>query len=221
MKIEAKNLSKIYIQGDKEIEALKDVTLSIEEGKFTAVIGPSGSGKSTLLRALAALEAPTSGSVIYDGRDIYAMSEGERAALRRRSIGTVYQDYSLLPTLTALENICTPCLMDGKKPDADYVLSLCKTLGIFDRVHHLPGEMSGGEQQRTAVARALVNRPSILFADEPTGNLDKTTAAELLELLLVAKAEYKQTLLMVTHDPDIAAMADVVIRMENGSGYCM
>lgn len=216
MKIQAESLTKIYMQGEKQIYALNDITVSIAENQFTAIVGPSGCGKSTFLRALSALEKPTGGTVTYDGQDIYKLSEKQRAELRRRKIGVVFQDYSLLPTLTALENICTPSLMDGRKPDLEYIAGLAKTLGIEDRLHHIPSEMSGGEQQRVSVARALVNKPAIIFADEPTGNLDKNSARELLELLLLTKKEYSQTLLMVTHDPDIAAHADIVIRMDNG-----
>ena len=216
MKVRAEALTKIYMQGEERIHALNELSVSVAEHRFTAVVGPSGCGKSTLLRALSALEKPTGGTVTYDGEDIYGLSEKKRAELRRRKIGVVFQDYSLLPTMTALENICTPALMDGHKPDLDYILELAKTLGIGDRLHHIPSELSGGEQQRVSVARALSNRPAILFADEPTGNLDKNSARELLELLLLTKREYNQTLLMVTHDPDIAARADLVIRMDNG-----
>lgn len=216
MKIEATSLTKIYIQGEKQIYALNNIDVSIAENKFTAIVGPSGCGKSTFLRVLSALEKPSDGTVLYDNQDIYKLSEKKRAELRRQKIGVVYQDYSLLPTMTALENICTPALMDGKKPDLEYIVGLAKTLGIDDRLHHIPSEMSGGEQQRVSVARALVNKPAIIFADEPTGNLDKNSARELLDLLLLTKKEYNQTLLMVTHDPDIAAHADIVIRMDNG-----
>ena len=216
MKIEATSLTKIYIQGEKQIYALNNIDVSIAENKFTAIVGPSGCGKSTFLRVLSALEKPSDGTVLYDNQDIYKLSEKKRAELRRQRIGVVYQDYSLLPTMTALENICTPALMDGKKPDLEYIVGLAKTLGIDDRLHHIPSEMSGGEQQRVSVARALVNKPAIIFADEPTGNLDKNSARELLDLLLLTKKEYNQTLLMVTHDPDIAAHADIIIRMDNG-----
>jgi len=216
MKITAVSLTKIYIQGEKKIYALNNINVSIAENKFTAIVGTSGCGKSTFLRTLSASEKPSGGTVLYDDQDIYKLSERKRAELRRQKIGVVYQDYSLLPTMTALENICTPALMDGKKPDLDYIAGLAKTLGIDDRLHHIPSEMSGGEQQRVSVARALVNKPAIIFADEPTGNLDKNSAHELLELLLLTKKEYNQTLLMVTHDPDIAAHADIVIRMDNG-----
>ena len=217
MKIQAQSVSKIYIQGEKRIHALDHIDIDIAEHQFTAVVGTSGCGKSTFLRILSAMEAPTEGTVCYDGQDIYRMSDSKRAALRRRNIGFVFQDYSLLPTLTALENICTPALMDGKKPDMQYITALCDTLGILDRLHHLPSEMSGGEQQRVSVARALVNHPAILFADEPTGNLDKHSAGALLDLLLLTKERFQQTLLMVTHDPDIASRADIVIHMDNGT----
>lgn len=216
MKIEATSLTKVYVQGEKQIYALNNINVSIAENKFTAIVGPSGCGKSTFLRTLSALEKPSDGTVLYDDQDIYKLSERKRAELRRQKIGVVYQDYSLLPTMTALENICTPALMDGKKPDLEYIVGLAKTLGIDDRLHHIPSEMSGGEQQRVSVARALINKPVIIFADEPTGNLDKNSAHKLLELLLLTKKEYNQTLLMVTHDPDIAAHADIVIRMDNG-----
>ncbi len=216
MKLCAKDVSRVYLQGDKEILALNEVNLTVPKDCFSVIVGPSGCGKSTLLRTLAALEMPTQGSVFYDDTDVYRLSETKRSAYRRKKIGVVYQDYSLLPTLTALENICTPALMDGRRPDMAYIMHLCRTLGIEDRLHHIPSEMSGGEQQRTAVARALVNQPEILFADEPTGNLDKASAQELLQLLLLTKREFHQTLLMVTHDPEIAACADVQIRMDNG-----
>ena len=216
MKIEAASLTKIYVQGEKQIYALNNINVSIAENKFTAIVGPSGCGKSTFLRTLSALEQPSDGTVLYDNQDIYKLSERKRAELRRQKIGVVYQDYSLLPTMTALENICTPALMDGKKPDLAYIMGLAKTLGIDDRLHHIPSEMSGGEQQRVSVARALVNKPAIIFADEPTGNLDKNSARELLDLLLLTKKKIEQTLLMVTHDPDIAAHADIIIRMDNG-----
>ena len=216
LKITASSLSKVYIQGEKHILALNNISLTMAEGKFTAIVGPSGCGKSTLLRALAAIEEPSEGAVFYDSQDIYKLSDRERAVLRRRKIGIVFQDYSLLPTFTALENICTPALMDNKKPDMKYINGVCETLGISDRFHHIPSEMSGGEQQRVAVARALVNKPAILFADEPTGNLDKSSANALLELLLITQKEYNQTLLMVTHDLDIAARADITIPMDNG-----
>lgn len=216
MKILVKDVNKRYIQGEKEIMALQNINLNIRENCFSVIVGPSGCGKSTLLRILAALDYPTSGDVYYDETNICQISDARRSALRRQKIGMVYQDFGLLPTFTAMENICTPALMDGKKPDMAYIMKICQILGIEHRLHHLPHEMSGGEQQRTAVARALVNKPAIVLADEPTGNLDKTSAQELIALLLQMKQEFHQTLLMVTHDMTIADQADVKICMDNG-----
>ncbi|MBR5221557.1 MAG: ABC transporter ATP-binding protein [Clostridia bacterium] len=216
MKILVKDVNKRYIQGEKEIMALQNINLDIRENCFSVIVGPSGCGKSTLLRILAALDYPTSGDVYYDETNICQISDVRRSALRRQKIGMVYQDFGLLPTFTAMENICTPALMDGKKPDMAYIMKICQILGIEHRLHHLPHEMSGGEQQRTAVARALVNKPAIVLADEPTGNLDKTSAQELIALLMQMKQEFHQTLLMVTHDMTIADQADVKICMDNG-----
>lgn len=216
MKILVKDVNKRYIQGEKEIMALQNINLNIRENCFSVIVGPSGCGKSTLLRILAALDYPTSGDVYYDETNICQISDARRSALRRQKIGMVYQDFGLLPTFTAMENICTPALMDGKKPDMAYIMKICQILGIEHRLHHLPHEMSGGEQQRTAVARALVNKPAIVLADEPTGNLDKTSAQELIALLMQMKQEFHQTLLMVTHDMTIADQADVKICMDNG-----
>ena len=216
MKILVKDVNKRYIQAEKEIMALQNINLDIRENCFSVIVGPSGCGKSTLLRILAALDFPTSGDVYYDETNICQISDARRSAIRRQKIGMVYQDFGLLPTFTAMENICTPALMDGKKPDMAYIMKICQILGIEHRLHHLPHEMSGGEQQRTAVARALVNKPAIVLADEPTGNLDKTSAQELIALLMQMKQEFHQTLLMVTHDMTIADQADVKICMDNG-----
>ena len=217
MLLRAEHLEKIYRQGDARITALRDVSLTLPEHGFTAVVGASGSGKSTLLRTLAALDAPDEGHVWYDNTDLYALSERKRAALRRRKLGIIFQDFGLLPTLTVMENICTPALMDGQKPDIPYLMEVCELLGIRERLHHIPSELSGGEQQRTAAARALCCRPDVLFADEPTGNLDKETARELMRLLSETRAALGQTLFLVTHDPEVAAAADCVLRMDNGS----
>ncbi len=216
MKIQTIELTKVYTQGDKKIYALHNINIEIFQNKFTAITGASGSGKSTLLRAIGALEKPSLGEVLFDDEDIYKFTSAKRAKLRRKKLGFVFQDYGLLPTLTALENIYTPVLMDNQKPDKDYISNLCDTLGISDRIHHIPSEMSGGEQQRVSVARALANRPEIIFADEPTGNLDKKSASDLLELLLLTKEKFNQTLLIVTHDPKIAEYADIILRMDNG-----
>ena len=217
MLLRAEHLEKIYRQGDARITALRDVSLTLPEHGFTAVVGASGSGKSTLLRTLAALDAPDEGHVFYDDTDIYALSERKRAVLRRRKLGIIFQDFGLLPTLTVMENICTPALMDGQKPDIPYLMEVCELLGIRERLHHIPSELSGGEQQRTAAARALCCRPDVLFADEPTGNLDRETARELMRLLLETRAALGQTLFLVTHDPEVAAAADCVLRMDNGT----
>ena len=217
MLLRAEHLEKIYRQGDARVTALRDVSLTLPEHSFTAVVGASGSGKSTLLRTLAALDAPDEGHVWYDDTDLYALSERKRAALRRRKLGIIFQDFGLLPTLTVMENICTPALMDGQKPDIPYLMEVCALLGIRERLHHIPSELSGGEQQRTAAARALCCRPAVLFADEPTGNLDRETARELMRLLLETRAALGQTLFLVTHDPEVAAVADCVLRMDNGT----
>ena len=217
MHLRAEHLEKIYRQGDARIGALQDVSLELPEHCFTAVVGTSGSGKSTLLRTLAALDAPDEGHVYYDDTDIYALSERKRASLRRQKLGIIFQDFGLLPTFTVMENICTPALMDGRKADIPYLLQVCDLLGIRERLHHIPSELSGGEQQRAAAARALCCRPALLFADEPTGNLDQASAKELMRLLLDARRELGQTLFLVTHDEGIAAAADCILRMENGT----
>jgi putative ABC transport system ATP-binding protein len=216
MNICAKNIEKEYMQGESRIIALRETSLEIAQEKFSVIVGPSGSGKSTLLRILGGLLYPTRGEVFYNDVSIYKLSAGKQASLRRKTIGYVFQDYGLLPTLTALENICTPVLMDNKKPDMEHILDLCDTLGIQERVHHIPGEMSGGEQQRVAVARALANNPEILFADEPTGNLDKKTANAMMESILSAQKKYKKTVVMVTHDESLAQKADFVFKLDNG-----
>lgn len=216
MNICARNIEKVYIQGESRIHALQETDLEIIPEKFSVITGPSGSGKSTLLRILGGLLCPTRGEVFYNDVSIYKLSAGRHASLRRKTIGYVFQDYGLLPTLTALENICTPVLMDNKKPDMEHILDLCDTLGIRERIHHIPSEMSGGEQQRTAVARALVNDPEVLFADEPTGNLDKQTAAAMIESILIAQRKYKKTVVMVTHDESLARKADFVFKLDNG-----
>ncbi|HHX54082.1 MAG TPA: ABC transporter ATP-binding protein [Clostridiales bacterium] len=216
MNICAKNIEKEYMQGESRIIALRETSLEIAQEKFSVIVGPSGSGKSTLLRILGGLLYPTRGEVLYNDVSIYKLSAGKQALLRRKTIGYVFQDYGLLPTLTALENICTPVLMDNKKPDMEHILDLCDTLGIQERVHHIPGEMSGGEQQRVAVARALANNPEILFADEPTGNLDKKTANAMMESILSAQKKYKKTVVMVTHDESLAQKADFVFKLDNG-----
>jgi putative ABC transport system ATP-binding protein len=188
----------------------------VEEGEFVAIVGTSGSGKSTLLQLCGGLDVPSGGTVYINGRDIYKLKSEELAEYRRKHIGFILQNYNLIPVFTALENIIMPSLLDGRKLSYPHINELLEILGIADRVHHLPHELSGGQQQRVAVARALINYPSLMLADEPTGNLDKNSAKELMELLLKTKKVQNQTLIMVTHDDNIAAMADKVYRMDDG-----
>ena len=212
---EAKKLTKEYEQGEKRIRAVQNATFSVEEGEFVAIVGTSGSGKSTLLSMLGGLEKPTSGEVLLDGENLYAASDNRLSEIRNRQIGFVFQNYALLPVLTLRENIMIPQLIAGGGSKS-YMEDLFDLLGLRDRLDHLPSEASGGQQQRAAVARALVNQPKILLADEPTGNLDKQSAADLIGLLLKTREKLGQTILLVTHDPDIAAKADRVLCMDGG-----
>lgn len=216
MKIEAKELSKIYGEGESLVTALDRVSLQIMPGDFISITGPSGSGKSTLLHLLSGLDQPTSGRLTYDDKDIYSLSDRERSALRRRSIGFVFQQFHLLPVLTARENILMPLLLDKRQPDEAYLEQLSKLLGIGGRLTHLPHELSGGQQQRVAIARALAARPAIILADEPTGNLDSSTSQDVLGLLKVTARKFEQTIVMITHNEEIAQMADRIIRIEDG-----
>ena len=218
MILEVTNLIKQYKQYDTVITAVDQANFSIETGEFVAIIGASGSGKSTLLHLCAGLIRPNSGSIKIRGNDITQMKPDALARFRGQYIGVIFQKHNLIPQFTALENILVPATIAGK-PEYSYEESLKKlidSLGLGDRLHHLPSELSGGQQQRVAIARALMNRPQILFADEPTGNLDRANAEEVLELLLIARKQYDQTLMMVTHDERIAARADRVFKMDNG-----
>lgn len=214
--LRTEGLSKVYGSKDTQVTALKPTNLVINQGEFTAIIGPSGSGKSTLLHLLAALDRPSSGQVFVNDKNIYAMNENELSAFRRRNIGFIFQAFNLIPILSVEENIKLPLLMDGKKVDKDYIKEIMKTLDIEDRAKHLPGEISGGQQQRTSIARALANKPSIIFADEPTGNLDSKNSNEVLDLLTMSIKKYNQTLVMITHDKQIADRADRVITLLDG-----
>ena len=214
--LECDNLTKVYHQGENIISAAKTCNFTVEEGEFVAIVGTSGSGKSTLLQLCGGLDVPSGGTVYINGRDIYKLKSEELAEYRRKHIGFIFQNYNLIPVFTALENIIMPSLLDGRKLSYPHINELLEILGIADRIHHLPHELSGGQQQRVAVARALINYPSLMLADEPTGNLDKNSAKELMELLLKTKAVQHQTLIMVTHDDNIAAMADKVYRMDDG-----
>jgi putative ABC transport system ATP-binding protein len=214
--VSAHNLIKRYGQGDAHVDALRGVSLEIDEGRMTAVMGPSGSGKSTLMHILAGLDQPTEGTVTIAGLEISSMSDGELTRLRRRHIGFVFQFFNLLPMLTAEENIVLPLSIAGEKPDRQWVEELLHTVGIADRRTHRPSELSGGQQQRVSIARALLPRPTVLFADEPTGNLDSNTSHDVLELLRKSVDELGQTIVMVTHDPQAAAQADRILFLADG-----
>lgn len=210
------NLSKTYGSGPTAVEALKPASIRVEAGEFVAVAGASGSGKSTLLHLLGGLESPSGGRVILDGSDLYSLKEEELAVLRRRKIGFVFQFYNLIPVLTAEENITLPLILDNKPVDRGYIDELIHLLGLEQRRRHLPGALSGGQQQRVSIARALSNKPSIILADEPTGNLDNKSSREVLSLLRLSVQKFRQTLLMVTHDTQVAAVADRIIKVEDG-----
>jgi putative ABC transport system ATP-binding protein len=211
------DLSKSYGHAEAKVEALKNVNISVKQGEFVAIVGASGSGKSSLLHLLGGVDRPTSGQVIIDGSDLYTKSENELAIFRRRKIGFVFQAYNLIPVLTTEENIKLPMLLENKKTDEAYVEELLDVLGLQERRHHLPSELSGGQQQRTAIGRALMNKPSIILADEPTGNLDSKHSNEIVDLLTFSVKKYNQTLIMITHDLNIAERADRVVRIKDGS----
>ena len=209
-------LTKTYGTDEAEVKALQSTDLNIETGKFTAIIGPSGSGKSTLLHLMAGLDYPTGGKVIIDEKDIYELKETELSRFRRKNLGFIFQSFNLLPILTAEENIILPILMDGEKVDQEYIDKLMDTLDITSRRNHLPSQLSGGQQQRVSIARALANKPKIIFADEPTGNLDSKNSQEVLELLKSTIKEYNQTLVMITHDSKMTEGADRIIKLSDG-----
>lgn len=210
------DLCKSYGSGDTKVEALKEVNISINQGEFVAVVGASGSGKSTLLHLLGGVDKPSSGKAIIDGEDIYTLNEKQLAVFRRRKVGFVFQFYNLIPVLTAEENITLPLLLDNKKVDKEYLEDLLNILGLKDRRHHLPSELSGGQQQRVSIGRALAYKPSIILADEPTGNLDSKNSKEIIELLRLSVKKYHQTLIVITHDLNIATQADRIISLEDG-----
>ncbi|MCJ0223883.1 ABC transporter ATP-binding protein [Clostridioides difficile] len=216
MIIKAKQLSKIYGSNNNKVIALNNVNLEINSGEFVSVIGPSGSGKSTLLHILSGLDNPTSGQVLLNDKDIYKHTEKELSALRRKSFGFVFQQFNLLPVLTASENISMPVLLDKKQPDKGYLNEISSLLGIADRLNHLPHELSGGQQQRVAIARALIAKPDIIFADEPTGNLDSKSGSEVMNLLIKTSKQFGKTLVVITHDDRIAKLADRKISIIDG-----
>ncbi|AJA49277.1 lipoprotein-releasing system ATP-binding protein LolD [Clostridium pasteurianum DSM 525 = ATCC 6013] len=214
--LKVQNLNKTYGKGDNRVEALKDVNLTVNKGEFVVIVGASGSGKSTLLHMLGGLDRPTSGKVIIDGESIYDYKEERLAIFRRRKIGFVFQFFNLIPVLDVEENIALPALMDNDKVDKTYLNEIIELLGLNERKNHLPSELSGGQQQRVSIGRALLNKPSIIFADEPTGNLDSKSSKEVIDLLKFTAKKYNQTLVLITHDIRIADSADRVISIEDG-----
>ncbi len=214
--LKVKDLCKTYKTGNIEVKALDHISFSIEKGDFVAIIGASGSGKSTLLHILGGVDRPTSGQVFINDKDIYKLNETNLAIFRRREVGLIYQFYNLIPILDVKENITLPVLLDGKKPDLNYLEELINTLGLTKRVNHLPNELSGGQQQRVSIGRALMNHPALLLADEPTGNLDSKSSAEIMELLELSNEKYGQTIIMITHDRELALHAKRIITVEDG-----
>ena len=214
--LETRNLRKIYGSGDTEVRALDGVNLSVNSGEFVAIVGTSGSGKSTLLHMLGGLDRPTSGSVIVDGKDIFSLKDEALTIFRRRKIGFVFQSYNLVPVLNVRENIVLPIQLDGRQVDEDFLDKIVNTLGLEKKLGSLPSQLSGGQQQRVAIARALAAAPAIILADEPTGNLDSRTSQDVLSLLKVTSQEFAQTIVMITHNEEIAQTADRIIRIEDG-----
>lgn len=214
--LRAAGLKKYYGSGDTQVRALDGVDLEIEQGTFTAIIGTSGSGKSTLLNMLGGLDIPTEGSVRIGGTELAGLNRDEATVFRRKQIGFVFQNYNLIPVLTVWENIVFPLSLDGQKPDRAFVEKVVKLLGLEDKLDSLPGHLSGGQQQRVAIARAMASKPSIILADEPTGNLDSKTSDDVIGLLKMTSEEFRQTIVMITHNPEIAQMADRIVRIEDG-----
>ncbi|MEE0762296.1 MAG: ABC transporter ATP-binding protein [Acutalibacteraceae bacterium] len=214
--LRVENLCKVYGQGENTVRALDGVSFSVEKGEFLAIIGPSGSGKSTLLHILGGVDTPTSGKVMMNGQDVYRQSDNNLAIFRRRHVGLIYQFYNLIPVLNVRENITLPLLMDGRKVNENKLDEMLKVLKLKGREKSLPNQLSGGQQQRVSIGRALINEPSVILADEPTGNLDSKNSREIVELLKYYNREYNQTLIVITHDEDIALQADRIISIEDG-----
>lgn len=214
--LKVENLTKIYGKGDTKVVALDGVSFSVEKGEFVAIVGASGSGKSTLLHLIGGVDKPTSGKVFIDGADIYKFGEEKLAIFRRRQVGLIYQFYNLIPILNVVENITLPLDLDNRKVDKKYLDNLIKTLGLDSRRNHLPNELSGGQQQRTSIGRALITNPAIVLADEPTGNLDSKASDEIVELLKKSNRDYNQTIVMITHNMEIASIADRILKLEDG-----
>ncbi len=214
--LKVENLTKIYGEKENKVVALDNVSFSVEKGEFVAIVGASGSGKSTLLHLLGGVDKPTSGTVYVDGKDIYKLSDDNLSIFRRREVGLIYQFYNLIPILNAEENITLPLELDNREVNKDTLDELLEVLGMSERRRHLPNELSGGQQQRVSIGRALITKPAIVLADEPTGNLDSKASNEIVSLLKKANKEYKQTIIMITHNLDIAAVADRIIELEDG-----
>ena len=214
--LRTEHLTKIYGKGDNQVIAVNDVSFSVEQGEFVAIVGSSGSGKSTLLHLLGGVDRPTSGKVFVQGEDVYQMNSDQLAIFRRRQVGLIYQFYNLIPILNVKENITLPCELDGRKVDEERLAELIADLGLSDRVNHLPNQLSGGQQQRVSIGRALINRPAIVLADEPTGNLDSKSSDEIVELLKISNRKYDQTIIMITHNLEIAKTADRILRVSDG-----
>ena len=214
--LKVQNLSKVYGKGDTQIKALDNINFNVEKGEFVAIVGPSGSGKSTLLHILGGVDTPNSGQVLVDGTDICALDQTKLAIFRRRQIGLIYQFYNLIPILNVEENITLPLLLDERSLDEARLKEIVATLGLADRVRHLPNQLSGGQQQRVSIGRALINNPALVLADEPTGNLDSSNAKDIMALLKLSNKRYHQTLIVVTHDRDIALQADRIISFGDG-----
>lgn len=210
------DLKKYYGSGENQVKALDGVNLSVEEGEFVSVVGTSGSGKSTLLHMLGGLDYATSGSVFVSGKEIFKLNESELTIFRRRNIGFIFQNYNLVPVLNVYENIVLPIQLDGEKPDRRFIQEIMEMLGIQNKKNSMPNQLSGGQQQRVAIARALAAKPAILLCDEPTGNLDSKTSLDVIGLLKVTSRQFEQTIVMITHNEEIAQMADEIIRIEDG-----
>ena len=214
--LKAEHLTKVYGSGENQVKALDDVSFSVQKGEFLAIIGPSGSGKSTLLHVLGGVDVPTSGKVFMEGTDVYAQSESQLAIFRRRQVGLIYQFYNLIPVLNVTENMTLPVLMDSREVNAQRLEELLQILSLKGRENHLPNQLSGGQQQRVSIGRALMNAPAVVLADEPTGNLDSKNSQEIVELLKYSNETYKQTLIVITHDENIALQANRIIAIEDG-----
>ena len=214
--LRVENLSKTYGKGNTLVKALDDISFKVDKGEFVAVVGASGSGKSTLLHLLGGVDKPTKGKIIIDNEDVYSLNETNLAIFRSRQVGLIYQFYNLIPILNVIENITLPIQLDGKTPDKKYLDELIDTLNLKNRVKHLPNELSGGQQQRVSIGRALMNRPALLLADEPTGNLDSKSSKDIVELLKLSNKKYKQTIIMITHDHNLALNANRIITIDDG-----